>query len=352
MKRLWILVLVFSLCFIPAVGAEQTPTTLVGKSKQKVTKTAKSGKSAKSVKKAQRSPKKNKAVASRAASRSSGDISARCAVVMDAASGAILFERNGTEKRQPASTIKILTGLIAIDELNNSEKVPVSSRAEGMPRSKVYLRAGKQYKADDLINSVLLASANDASVALAEKISGSETAFARKMTEKAGELGARSTQCRTANGLTAPGQYSTARDLAVMFNAAMKNREFADRMARSKVRTSFGQTLSNHNRALWQIEGALGGKTGFTQAARQTYVGKFRRNGQDIVVAIMGSGRMWEDIPLLVNKGFQLAGKSDDRQQSAVEQLAQLRRQLHRENELSRLEILTPAKKVRPGVAL
>ena len=174
-----------------------------------------------------------------------------------------------------------------------------------MPRSKVYLRPGKTYVADDLINAVLLASANDASVALAERIAGSERAFAKLMTRKAESLGATNTICKTANGLTAPGQQTTAHDLATIFRQAMLDGDFCRRMAVTEVKTSDGKLLHSHNRALWQIEGAEGGKTGYTDAARKTYVGKFSRDGHEIIVALMGSESMWEDVRRLVDFGFQ-----------------------------------------------
>lgn len=231
-------------------------------------------------------------------------LSARSAIIIDAKTGKELYSHNPDRPGQPASTIKILTSLIAIDYLKNNALVPVSSRAAGMPRSKIYLRKGRSYYANDLINAVLLASANDASVALAEKIGGTETGFAKLMTRKANELGARKTICKTASGLTAKGQQTTARDLALIFGEAMKDQEFADRVKRIKTKTSYGKTLRNHNKALWQITGAEGGKTGYTWAAKQTYVGKFSRGGEEILVAILGSRNMWKDISRLVNYGF------------------------------------------------
>jgi D-alanyl-D-alanine carboxypeptidase (penicillin-binding protein 5/6) len=231
-------------------------------------------------------------------------LSARSAIVIDAETGEELYSHNPDRPGQPASTIKVLTSLIAIDYLKNNALVPVSSWAANMPRSKVYLRKGKSYYADDLINAVLLASANDASVALAEKIAGSESGFAKMMTRKASELGARKTICKTASGLTAKGQQTTARDLAMIFREAMNQREFAERVKMVKAKTSYGKTLRNHNKALWQITGAEGGKTGYTWAAKQTYVGKFSRNGEEILVAILGSRNMWNDIAKLVEYGF------------------------------------------------
>jgi D-alanyl-D-alanine carboxypeptidase (penicillin-binding protein 5/6) len=232
-------------------------------------------------------------------------ITSKSVMILDARTGEPIFAKAPDNPRQPASTLKVLTGLIALKRLEENENVPVSSRAEAMPRSKIYLNSGQQYKADDLINAVLLESANDASVALAEKIAGSESAFANLMTLHARLWGAENTICRTASGLTAEGQQSTARDLAQIFRHAMQDRDFAGRMRQTQTRTSYGKTLRNHNKALWQVEGALAGKTGYTSIARQTYVGQFRRGDDTIVVAIMGSETMWRDIRRLVDYGFQ-----------------------------------------------
>lgn len=231
-------------------------------------------------------------------------LSARSAIIMDALTGDIVFAKQPDLPGQPASTIKVLTSLVAIQSLQDDELVPVSKRAAQMPRSKIYLSQKKSYNAGDLINAVLLASANDASVALAEKIAGSESSFAQLMTQKAKELGAQSTVCKTASGLTSKGQFTTARDLAIIFNQAMKNREFANRVGQIKAKTSDGKILRNHNKALWQISGNEGGKTGYTVAARQTYVGKFSRDRREILVAIMGSRTMWQDIGRLVEYAF------------------------------------------------
>ncbi len=231
-------------------------------------------------------------------------ISSRSVIIMDAETGDTLFSKAPDNPRQPASTIKVLTGMIAIKSLDGNETVGVSRHASRMPRSKIYLDTKKQYKADDLINAVLLASANDASVALAEKIAGSEQDFARMMTLRAKLWGADKTICRTATGLTAKGQHSTARDLATIFRHAMEDENFAERMQKTKVITSYGKTLRNHNKALWRVKGADGGKTGYTAAARQTYVGKFTREEGSIIVAIMGSETMWSDVKNLVEYGF------------------------------------------------
>lgn len=232
------------------------------------------------------------------------NISSRSAIIIDAASGKTLYARNPDTQRQPASTIKVLTGMIALKSLTEAQQVSVSRKAARQPRSKVYLDQKKKYRANDLVNAVLLSSANDASVALAEKIAGNEKSFAKMMTLRASLWGAKNTVCKNATGLTAKGQKSTARDLATIFRHAMSDPEFSKRMKRVKARTSEGKLLRNHNKALWQVEGTLGGKTGYTNAARQTYVGKFKRGNDAIIVAIMGSETMWSDIKYLVKYGF------------------------------------------------
>jgi D-alanyl-D-alanine carboxypeptidase (penicillin-binding protein 5/6) len=253
----------------------------------------------------------------------SGQISAKSAIIMDADNGHTLFAISPDAPRQPASTIKILTGLIAIKSLDFNESVAVSQKAAEQPSSKVNLQQQKRYKADDLINAVLLSSANDASVALAEKIAGSEQSFARMMTLRAKFCGAQNTVCKTANGLTAEGQSSTARDLATIFRHAMQDEEFSQRMKQVQAHTAEGKLLKNHNKALWQIQGAEGGKTGFTNAAGQTYVGKFKRGEREIIVAIMGSHTMWADLRTLVEYGFAqppstIARTSELREKSSI----------------------------------
>ena len=233
-----------------------------------------------------------------------GRISAKSFMVMDDQTGGTIYTRSPDSPRQPASTIKIVTGLIALKTLQNDSILTVSNKAAGMPSSKVFLDPKRSYRANDLINAVLLASANDAAVTLAENIAGSEEKFANMMTMSARMWGAENTVARTASGLTAEGQQSTARDLATLFRYAMQHEDFARRMREKKITTSYGKSLLNHNKALWRIDGAVGGKTGYTVAARQTYVGKFTRDGASIIVAVMGCESMWADVAKLVEYGF------------------------------------------------
>lgn len=234
-------------------------------------------------------------------------ISSKSAIILDVDTGGEIFAKAPDNPRQPASTIKIVTAMIALKSLQPDDTINVSNKAAAMPSSKIFLDPNRDYQANDLINAVLLASANDASVALAEKISGSEENFANLMTITARMWGARHTVCRTASGLTANGQQSTARDLANLFRYAMQDEDFARRMHEKSISTTYGKILRNHNKALWRLDGTDGGKTGYTLAARQTYVGQFTRDNRTIVVALMGSESMWADLEKLVNYGFQTA---------------------------------------------
>ncbi|MEW6327075.1 MAG: serine hydrolase [Thermodesulfobacteriota bacterium] len=231
-------------------------------------------------------------------------LTARSAIVLDADTNSIYFAKSPYVPLQPASTIKIVTGLLALKNLEANDPVRVSHYAETAPPQKAYLRRGEIYPAIDLIYATLLHSANDASRALAEKIAGSEEEFAQIMTRTAHGLGAKNTVCRTASGLTAPGQCTTAYDLAVIFKKAMQDEKFSNIVKTRKFEIHGGKLVVNHNKALWQIEGAEGGKTGFTRAARKTYVGMFKRNNRTVVIAFLGSENLWSDVRYLVRKAF------------------------------------------------
>ncbi|WP_456433699.1 D-alanyl-D-alanine carboxypeptidase family protein [Thermosulfuriphilus sp.] len=232
-------------------------------------------------------------------------ITARSAIVMDADTGKIYYQKAARRPGQPASTIKVLTALLALEYLNDDDFVYVSRNAAKMPKSKVYLRAGHFYQARDLIYACLLKSANDASVALAEAIAGSEKAFAQMMTAYARAIGAKDTICKTATGLTAPGQQTTAYDLAIIFREAMTNPHLASILTKRRA-TLRGvkkvHLLHSHNQALWLFRGCLGGKTGYTAVAGRTYVGMFERNGRRVIVAFLGSRALWRDLGRLLRK--------------------------------------------------
>jgi D-alanyl-D-alanine carboxypeptidase len=169
---------------------------------------------------------------------------------------------------------------------------------------------------DDLLYSILLASANDASLVVAEGIGRSVEHFAEMMTEKAREIGARSSRFVNPHGLTAPGHYSTARDLAVIFRYALNNPTFRE-IIRTKTSSVNAYAsvdrpkgarhiqIRNHNRLLWTFDGTIGGKTGYTLAAQKTFVGAVSRNGSTLIVSILGARDLWGDARRLLEYGFE-----------------------------------------------
>ncbi|HWO42940.1 MAG TPA: D-alanyl-D-alanine carboxypeptidase [Candidatus Eisenbacteria bacterium] len=244
------------------------------------------------------------------------DLSARAFLLMDAKTGSILLEKEADLRLPPASTTKVLTAVVALEsgrKLNDLLKV--SKTATRVPASKIYLRPGQSITVEHLLYSVLLSSANDASMVLAEGIAGSVEAFAQLMNQKARELGATNTHFVNPHGLTVPDHYSTARDLALIFRYAMKNDVF-QQIVRTKISSvrslSPGKrrpqvrlvSVRNHNRLLWNFDGAIGGKTGYTHAAQKCFVGAVERNGVTLIVALLGSRDLWGDTKRLLEHGF------------------------------------------------
>ena len=235
---------------------------------------------------------------------------------MDAATGRILFQKEPDLRLPPASTTKVMTAILALESGRKlSESLTVSKDATRVPPSKLYLRPGQTMPIEELLYAIMLASANDASVVLAEGIGGSVERYTDLMTKKAHSLGATTSHFTNPHGLTAPDHYSTTRDLATIFRYAMKIPLF-----REIVQTKFSSVNSlavvkkkvvprrisvrNHNRLLWDFEGALGGKTGYTNAAQRCYVGAVQRNGATLIVAILGATNMWSDAKHLLAYGF------------------------------------------------
>jgi D-alanyl-D-alanine carboxypeptidase (penicillin-binding protein 5/6) len=234
--------------------------------------------------------------------------SAAAALVMDAATGEALYEKNPHLPLPMASTTKVMTALLGLERLRPHELVAVSAYAASMAPSKIYLKPGELIRVDDLLQAILLKSANDASAALAEKVSGSEAAFARLMTRRARDLGALNTHFENASGLPADDHYSTAYDLAILLRYAMRRPDFAEimQMKTASVESVAGRmwNIRNHNRLLWTFPGALGGKTGWTRASRHCYVGMVESGGRTLIVSVLASSRLWDDIRELLQHGF------------------------------------------------
>jgi len=236
------------------------------------------------------------------------EISARSFVIMDAKTGRILLALNPQLFLPPASTLKVMTAMSVVEHLKMDDKVSVSSHAASAPASKINIKPGETYTVRELLYALLLNSANDAALALAEKVSGSEAAFAQQLTREVRQWGAYRTTCANPNGLPADNQFSTAQDLALMFRRAMSNPELAQIMATKYYPIQGDRELRNHNRFLFTTPLAVAGKTGFTRASKHTYVGMFRNGDQEIIVAMMGSTKKWADLRPLIEKGFELEG--------------------------------------------
>jgi D-alanyl-D-alanine carboxypeptidase (penicillin-binding protein 5/6) len=228
----------------------------------------------------------------------------------------VLYQREPDLRLPPASTTKVITAILALESGRKlSELLTVSKAATRVPASKLYLRPGQKLTIEDLLYGVMLSSANDASNVLAEGIGGSVERFAELMTKKAHLLGATNTHFANPHGLTAPDHYSTVRDLATIFQYAMKNPMFRT-IVQTKISAVSSSTLvrkkvvprrisvRNHNRLLWNFEGTLGGKTGYTHAAQKCFVGAVQRNGATLLIAILGSRNLWGDTRQLLEYGF------------------------------------------------
>lgn len=210
----------------------------------------------------------------------------------------IITGRDYHRRLPPASTTKVMTALVAMERLGGDEIIVPDKQVLQISPSKMSLVPGKKYRSEDLMKGTMVKSANDAAYALATYVSGSEGAFARLMTQRAREIGAIDTNFENASGLPSDNQYSTPYDLALIFRHAMANERFIELIATRyflfedstrKVR------YKNHNRLLFCFEPAIGGKTGYTRAARHCYVGAFEKNGRVYILALLGSRNLWGD---------------------------------------------------------
>lgn len=231
------------------------------------------------------------------------EVSATAAVLMDADMGQVLYEKNGDRQMLIASTTKIMTALVVLEHAAPDDVITVTPdhMAEG---SSMYLRAGETLRVEELLYGLLLCSGNDAALALTE-CAGGLTPFVALMNEKAAALGMAHTSFANPNGLDADGHYSTARDMAVLAAAAVENPTFR-RICSSRSVTIGQRTMENHNRLLRQVEGCVGLKTGYTQAAGRTLVSCTERDGCRLVAVTLQDGNDWADHAALYDYGFRL----------------------------------------------
>lgn len=235
---------------------------------------------------------------------------AQSAVLMDADSGRILFAKNGQEERAMASTTKIMTCILALENGDLSEEITVSAEAASQPAVRLGMREGQRFRLNDLLYSLMLESHNDSAVAVAECVGGTVEGFAAMMNRKAMELGCSDTYFITPNGLDAEDEtgkhHTTAADLARIMKYCIMDSEKKDAFLEITRTESYqfsdcdgsgSYSCSNHNSFLHIMEGALSGKTGFTADAGYCYVGALRRDDRTFIVALLACG--WPN-----NKGY------------------------------------------------
>jgi D-alanyl-D-alanine carboxypeptidase (penicillin-binding protein 5/6) len=237
-------------------------------------------------------------------------------IVADLDSGQVLAGRDQNVPHPPASTIKVLLALVALDQVSLDSTVVADVADTQVECNCVGIKAGRTYTARQLLDGLLLVSGNDAANTLAHLLGGQDAAVA-KMNAKAASLGARSTQAATPSGLDGPGGSgaSTAHDLAVIFRAAMANPVFAQITAEPSAMfpgDHGDEPIVNQDELLQRYPGAIGGKTGFTDAARKTFVGAAARGGRRLVIAMMyglvkaGGPTYWDQAGSLFDWGFAL----------------------------------------------
>ena len=243
------------------------------------------------------------------AASSSPVIKAKSAIVIDAMTGKVLYNKNAEEQRYPASTTKIMSLIVALEHGNLDEIVTASNHAANTEGSTLWLTEGEQLTLHDLLYGIMLVSGNDATVAVAEHISGSVEKFAQLMTEKAHAIGAKDTRFTNSSGLPDPNHVTTAHDLARITAYGYKNPVFSEIIStKNKVipwaGKEFGRDLYNENRMLWLSEGGNGVKTGYTDLAGRCLVSGAKRNGIQLIAVVLDSDTMWDDSLSLLDFGF------------------------------------------------
>ena len=231
-------------------------------------------------------------------------VSAESYIVMDAESGETLYESNADEQMLIASTTKIMTALVAIEQSDLKDKVKITAESADVEGSSMYLEEGDILTLEQLLYGMMLVSGNDAATAVACHVAGSVEEFADLMNDKAEELGLENTSFTNPHGLDHEEHYSTARDMAVLMANAMENEDFA-RIASTKSITIGGLTYTNHNKLLWSCEGITGGKTGYTKAAGRTLVSCCERDGMRLICVTLNDPDDWDDHNALYNQAFE-----------------------------------------------
>ena len=238
---------------------------------------------------------------------------------MDAATGRVLYAKNPELRLMPASTTKLMTALVVIEKARLTDVVTVSRNAANAAPTRAGLRAGDRVTIETLLYAALMKSANDAAVALAEAVAGSEDEFVALMNMKALAIGANDTHFINANGLPGRGQYTTAYDLSKIMRHAIRYPVLKEILGTriTEIATETGKTMyiKNTNKLLWSDEELLGGKTGYTNQARHCFVCAGERGNETLIVALLGSPRrdlLWKESEALMEVGSKVMNNNED----------------------------------------
>ncbi|MCL2857324.1 MAG: D-alanyl-D-alanine carboxypeptidase [Oscillospiraceae bacterium] len=237
------------------------------------------------------------------------EVGAKAAVVIDAATGRVLFAQNEHKQLPMASTTKIMTSLLALEQEGAEEMFEVDPLAIKVEGSSMGLREGDLVSLHALAVGMLLHSGNDAANATAVRISGNIPEFAALMNERAQSIGMTNSSFETPSGLDGENHYSTAYDMALLAREAIANEAFVGICSQYKLRTSFGNPphnrwLKNHNRLLSSYDGAFGVKTGFTKKSGRCLVSAARRDGVELICVTLGCPDDWSTHKNLYDRFF------------------------------------------------
>ena len=241
-------------------------------------------------------------------SESTINLSARSAVLYEPVTKDFVYEKNADERLSMASTTKIMTALVALENFPCDGEVAIPEQAVGIEGSSLYLKAGECFLMKDLITGLMLRSANDAAVAIAYAVAGSVEGFSDLMNERALSLGLVNTHFENPHGLDSPGHYTTARELAVIAAEALNNDTFKEITSTKKttITNTDGEVrlVTNHNKLLSMYDGAIGVKTGFTKKSGRSLVGACERDGLTLITVTIDAPDDWNDHKKLFDYGY------------------------------------------------
>ena len=234
---------------------------------------------------------------------------ARSAILVESETGRVLYAQNADEALPMASTTKVMTALLALENAALSDRVTAGRNAFGVPGTSIYLTEGETLTMEQMLYGLMLSSGNDAAVAIAEHVDGSVDAFCAHMTRRARELGCENTVFLTPHGLPKNGHYTTARDLVTIARAAMAHETFRRIVSTTKANIpwagrDFDRVLTNKNKLLSTYPGATGVKTGYTAAAGRCLVFSAERDGLSLLGAVLNCPDWFDVSAAILDEGF------------------------------------------------